>query len=540
MKRFSLFALAALLIGCTQNDSKIEQLTDHLPIKISLEKSRANDTAFESGDQVGLYVVNYDGSMAGTLTSTENHVNNACFTLSTDWRAEEELYWKDASTKADFYAYYPYGNPTDVSAYPFSVNTDQSAEADYWASDFLWGKRSGVAPTKNAVTITTEHLLSNALVYIKAGEDYTAEELATADVEVKICNVKSNATINLATGVATATGSATEITPWNTGAYYRAMIVPQTVSSDTNLVSVKINGKEYTFATDITFAAGTQHKIEVTISAPSNGLVASFSIKEWSVDDNVYEGVATINPGTPMPANNEIWYTSTDGKVVTLQEERSYIVSNIYEDGKGIMTFDSVLTSIWLYLFYYCETLATITIPNSVTKLGYGNEGPSDCMFYGCHSLRAFYGKFASTDNRCLIFNGTLIAFAREGLTEYTIPNNVTAIQNFIFYGCASLANITIPNSVTWIGKYAFEKCTSLTDVTIPNSVTSIYDSAFDGCTSLKDVYCKPTTPPTGGSGMFNKNATDRKIYVPIGSGEAYRTAEYWSEYADCIEEKEF
>ena len=280
MKKFSLFALVVLLIGCTNDASQDEQLVDRLPIKINFEKSRANDTAFESGDQVGLYVVNYNGSTAGTLTSTENHINNACFTLSTDWRAEEELYWKDASTKADFYAYYPYGNPTDVSAYPFSVNTDQSAEADYWASDFLWGKRSGVAPTKSAVTITTEHLLSNALVYIKAGEGYSAAELAAADIEVKICNVKNSATINLATGVATATGSATEITPWNTGAYYRAMIVPQTVSSDTNLVLVKINGKEYAFATDITFTAGTQHKIEVTISAPSNGLVASFSIKE--------------------------------------------------------------------------------------------------------------------------------------------------------------------------------------------------------------------------------------------------------------------
>ena len=301
MKKFSLFALVVLLIGCTNDASQDEQLVDRLPIKINLEKSRANDTAFESGDQVGLYVVNYNGSTAGTLTSTENHINNACFTLSTDWRAEEELYWKDASTKADFYAYYPYGNPTDVLAYPFSVNTDQSAEADYWASDFLWGKRSGVAPTKNAVTITTEHLLSNALVYIKAGEGYSATELATADVEVKICNIKNSATINLATGVATATGGVTEIIPWNTGAYYRAMIVPQTVSSDTNLVSVKINGKEYAFATDITFAAGTQHKIEVTISAPSNGLVASFSIKEWSVDDNIYSGEAIINPGAPMP-----------------------------------------------------------------------------------------------------------------------------------------------------------------------------------------------------------------------------------------------
>ncbi|MBE6212102.1 MAG: hypothetical protein E7129_03065 [Rikenellaceae bacterium] len=583
MKRFSLFALVALLIGCTNDASQDEQLVDRLPIKINFEKSRANDTAFESSDQVGLYVVNYNGSTAGTLTSTENHVNNACFTLSTDWRADEELYWKDASTKADFYAYYPYGNPTDVSAYPFSVNTDQSAEADYWASDFLWGKCAGVAPTKSAVTITTEHLLSNALVYIKAGDGYSAAELAAADVEVKICNIKNSATINLATGIATATGSATEITPWNTGAYYRAMIVPQTVSSDTNLVSVKINGKEYSFATDITFTAGTQHKIEVTISAPSNGLVASFSIKEWSLDDNVYEGVATINPGTPMPANNEIWYTSTDGQIVELGIEEdeqidafgATIVSHTYENGKGIIRFDSVVTKICNGAFEECMSLTSITIPNGVIEI---DEYALDC----CPSLKAFYGKFASSDGCCLIDNGVLESFAIGcGLTHYTIPNDVTSIGRYAFSSCTSLTTITIPDSVTSIEAAAFDSCSSLTSITIPDSVTSvdngafegcnsledvkigngvirignsafydlkslkrvtigngitsIEDCAFDCCTSLKEVYCKATTPPTGGRSMFYANASGPKIYVPMASICTYMVKTHWKEYASYI-----
>ena len=625
MKKFSLIALVVLLIGCTNDASQDEQLVDRLPIKINFEKSRANDTAFESGDQVGLYVVNYDGSTAGTLTSGGNYVDNACFTLSTDWRADEELYWKDASTKADFYAYYPYGNPTDVSAYPFSVNTDQSAEADYWASDFLWGKRSGVAPTKSAVTITTEHLLSNALVYIKAGEGYTAEELATADIEVKICNVKNSATINLATGVATAIGNTTEITPWNTGAYYRAMIVPQTVSRDTNLIALIINGQEYTYATDITFAAGTQHKIEITITAPSNGLVANFSIKEWSVDDNIYGGEAIINPGTPMPANNEIWYTSTDGKVVAPYETDVFganIVSNTYENGKGVIKFDDNVTSIGGYAFGECETLKSITfsdsvtlfgeaafcectalvsveIPNSVTVIG--TEAFAGCVllrdieipnsvssigihafynctsltsvtipdsvtsigysaFHYCPSLTAFYGKYASSDNRCLIINGELNSFAPAGLSEYTIiegvrsigreafavcrsltsvtiPYSITSIREYAFVECTSLRSVTIGNGVTLIEDGAFYGCSSLTSATIPNSVTWIGGYAFGGCTSLKDIYCKPSTPPTVGEAMFGYSSEhpDCKIYVPAASVNAYKSKQYWKDYADYI-----
>ncbi|MBQ2027136.1 MAG: leucine-rich repeat protein, partial [Alistipes sp.] len=90
-------------------------------------------------------------------------------------------------------------------------------------------------------------------------------------------------------------------------------------------------------------------------------------------------------------------------------------------------------------------------------------------------------------------------------------------------------------NSVTSIGNSAFCGCSSLTSVTIGNSVTSIGDYTFQNCASLKEVYCKPTTPPTGGSDMFNSNASGRKIYVPTASVEAYKAARYWSDYASYI-----
>ena len=67
-------------------------------------------------------------------------------------------------------------------------------------------------------------------------------------------------------------------------------------------------------------------------------------------------------------------------------------------------------------------------------------------------------------------------------LQSITIPNSVTKIGDGAFIRCYSLQSITIPNSVTSIGDEAFSGCGSLQSITIPNSVTSIGDGAFRLC----------------------------------------------------------
>ena len=70
----------------------------------------------------------------------------------------------------------------------------------------------------------------------------------------------------------------------------------------------------------------------------------------------------------------------------------------------------------------------------------------------------------------------------------------------------------------------------------IPDSVTTIGDEAFWECSSLTSVYCKATTPPAlRGTNVFDSNGSDRNIYVPTESVEAYKSAINWSEYASAI-----
>ena len=303
MKKLFLCAavLCSIFTSCSKEEPPVEptpvptpEEQVKIPINLSIGNyTKANDTSFENDDKVGIYVVNYSGSTAGILATTGNHVTNMQFKYSgSAWTPSSQIYWADNTTHADFYAYYPYSATPNVAAHPFEVKTDQSAEANYWASDFLWGKATDKAPSNSPVAITTNHVFSNILVYLEAGDGFTAAEFSSATKTVKINGVKTSATINLATGVATATGTATSVTPWNVGEYFRAMVVPQSVSQGVELLTVTINGVEYgvTLATDATFEANEQHKVTAKINKYSNGV--NIGIGGWGTGGSDYSGDA--------------------------------------------------------------------------------------------------------------------------------------------------------------------------------------------------------------------------------------------------------
>ena len=288
------------------------------------------------------------------------------------------------------------------------------------------------------------------------------------------------------------------------------------------------------------------------------------------------------SPTIPVAETIKIEYVSTDNQLVKPSSANGFgarLVSNTYENGVGSMTFASAVTAIGERAFWNCTTLRAIALPLRVRSIndeafsGCENlEGltipPSvmdigDSAFAYCNNLEVFNGKFATIDGRCLIIGRTLVAFAPDGLTTYTIADGVTEIGGGAFEGAQSLASVGIPATVSDIDERAFAYCLSLDNITIPSGVTELDPSTFEGCSSLatvilpstlreidarvfygcsalQDIYCRAATPPEIATGTFDAMLPTAKIYVPTASLSAYQSARNWENYAEHIEGYEF
>ena len=192
-------------------------------------------------------------------------------------------------------------------------------------------------------------------------------------------------------------------------------------------------------------------------------------------------------------------YSSVNG--VLFNKDKTELIR--YPAGKTDTSYSipNSVTRIGYGAFEYCRSLTSITIPDSVTSIGW-------YTFSDCSSLTSITIPDSVTRIGSSAFSDC------SSLTSITIPDSVTSIGGWAFRWCSSLTSVTIPNSVTSIGDSTFEGCSSLTSITIPDGVTSIGGSAFSGCSSLASITIPDGVTSIGGS-AFSGCSSLTSITIP-------------------------
>ena len=206
------------------------------------------------------------------------------------------------------------------------------------------------------------------------------------------------------------------------------------------------------------------------------------------------------------------------GKPIRVIADRAF-----YNSGLTSITIPDSVTSIGYGAFSNCAGLSNVTIGNSVTSIG--QQAFAYCtnlasiLFESMAAPTIGSNAFASISNTAIIqypSGATGYAASYDGvpteeeepefLYSYSInPDNVSV--TITDYPTDATGEISIPDtidgrSVTTIGSNAFYNCSSLTSINIPDSVTSIGTSAFFNCTSLTSIII-PDSVTSMGDNIF-------------------------------------
>ena len=361
---------------------------------------------------------------------------------------------------AHCYAVYPYAEGTTISG-DGVISFMLPAIQYYQPSSFGLGANTMVAVTANA----EDNILrfKNACGYLKL-------KLYADNATVKSIELMGNKGEKLA-------GSATI-----TAEYDANPVVTMSSGATTSMKLDCGDGVKLSSSADepttflfvipaITFAEG----FTMRVTDVDGKVYEKATKKEFAIERNMIQPMAALKAEfkATKPANNEIWYTTTDGNKLDFNADRlsATITKQEQRDGVWVITFDSNLSML-------------------------GKDG-------------AMYGAFESM----------------KTLQSVMLPDSMTKIGDYSFFGCSALESVVLPANLQNVGVKSFS-ATKLSTINIPASVTQIGSNAFDGA-PLTAVNVFATTPPSiANVAVFTNRYTP--VYVPEGSIKAYEQHAVW------------
>lgn len=302
MKHYFKEILSVSLVFCAlSNTSCVNKIEDEIqestvPIsfhtKISKSTTRTSESAFEKGEQVGLFAM-----VTPTGVDGLRYINNLCLECGDDSRLipEKEIFYPEGDHKLDFTSYYPYrteGIPKGSSLLPISVQTDQSTSKNHAASDFMLAQVDGIKSGNKPVELTYKHQLVKVTIVLSPKEGEKVDDILKANPEIIATGFHTQANYNLQTGEISALSAKNDILPFGnwkklsngTLSGKEFIIIPQDDTAHEQAFVLEWNGILYTCPMpSVTMKGDTEFEIRIDALQTTSHILTGIAgnIKAW-------------------------------------------------------------------------------------------------------------------------------------------------------------------------------------------------------------------------------------------------------------------
>ena len=294
-------ALCVLTVSCQKSDdnenSKEAEQQRYVTFTPSLQApTRATTTAFEQGDEIGVFAV----KRGATLLEAGNYADNERYIYKeTLFEPVGNGIEADADGLA-FYAVYPYSANASNNM-TFDVKTNQTTATAITQSDLCTAYCS--TTTLKKVDMRFSHRLSRVIVKLQG------VNLESKKISVTLKGVKTQTAVDLSKGSFEATGDASDVQMGLTGTNtYEALIAPQQIEAGLEFISVTVDNREVKFSQTSPLTLGSGRQAEYTIDV-DNVVVIAGDINDWNQEGPITQlGDVTCTNSEAL----KFWVTSCE------------------------------------------------------------------------------------------------------------------------------------------------------------------------------------------------------------------------------------
>ena len=137
------------------------------------------------------------------------------------------------------------------------------------------------------------------------------------------------------------------------------------------------------------------------------------------------------------------------------------------------------ITKLGNALFYRCQNMQTISLPTTLTELGYRTFAQGSGEYQSCGGLTEL-----TLPSGMQKLGGN--ALRQTNITELIIPARVSVIEDYFLSKCTKLKTVRAESSV--LGSFMFVQCTALESLTISTNCKTFGSNMLTYCESLTTI----------------------------------------------------